>query len=342
MLSRKKLEAAEDKLWVDVGFHGGVIPGNENDLAALADAGVVGFKAFMIDSGLEEFPASDEATLRKAMPFIRETGRPLLLHAELDLGAPHWSAAPDSYAAWVASRPVEWEAKAVALAADLADEFDTPVHIVHVSCSEALTELREAQQIGIPITAETCPHYLHFAQQSIPDGDPRFKCAPPIRERMQREILWNALKTGVLTSVVSDHSPTTPENRGLTGGPVDLQKAWGGISSLQLGLSITWTGARKRKMDWTKLPEWMCENPAALIGVDSTKGKLKAGYDADIVIWSPEAEFAVKAEELHHRHSPTPYEGQYLYGRVQRTLLRGRTVFDGVPVDEPRGRIVRR
>ncbi len=333
----EKLRAADGKLWVDCGFYAGLIPGSAPDLEPLLDAGVLGVKAFLVHSGIDEFPNATEADLRAAMPLLARRSVPLLVHAELDLGAPAWMDDPRSYAAYLASRPRAWENEAIALLIDLCRAYRARVHVVHLSSSDAVPLLRAARAEGLPLTVETCPHYLCFAAETIPDGDTRFKCAPPIRERANREHLWAALRDGVLDFVVSDHSPAPPALKLLDAG--DFRRAWGGIASLQLGLPAVWTAARARGFAVTDLARWMGQGPARFLGLEDRKGVLAAGRHADLVVWNPEATFTVEPSKLHHRHKPTPYAGQQLCGVVEKTLLRGKTVYErGRFADEPGGR----
>jgi len=335
----RKLAAAEGQLWVDCGFYGGVVPGNADQIGPLAAAGVLGFKAFLCPSGIDEFPNATAADLRAAMPRIAGAGLPLLVHAELLGGAVSSPAVSDprSYAAYLASRPRHWEQSAIQLVSSLAGEFRCPVHIVHLSSADALPLIARARAAGWPLTVETCPHYLYFAAEEIPDGDPRFKCAPPLRERENRQRLRAALREGLIDTIGSDHSPAPPALKHLDTG--NLQRAWGGIASLQLTLSIMWTMARQWPgVDFTDLVTWLSRRPAALVGLGDKKGSLAPGYDGDLIVFDPLVEFAVTPVNLHHRHPVTPYEGHRLWGRVDKTFLRGHKVFDAGRFDEaPRG-----
>jgi allantoinase len=327
----RKLAAAEGQLWVDCGFYGGVVPGNADHVGPLMAGGVLGFKTFLCPSGIDEFPNGKEADLRAAMPHLAAAGLPLLVHAELtgrlspeiEAGL---SSDPRSYAAYLASRPRRWEHDAIQLVIALCREYRCRVHIVHLSSADALPLIRTARAAGLPLTVETCPHYLYFASEEIPDGDPRFKCAPPIREQDNREQLWAGLRAGLIDCIASDHSPAPPDMKHLTTG--DLRQAWGGIASLQLALPIVWTVAREQGATLVDLVEWMGRRPAQLVGLAGRKGILAAGCDADLVVFDPEAEFRVESGMLFHRHKRTPYEGRTLYGRVDMTFLRGRKVYD--------------
>ena len=334
----QKRAAAEGKLWVDVGFYAGLIPGNTADLEPLLDAGVLGVKAFLVPSGIDEFPNATEADLRAGLPVLAGRGVPLLAHAELDRGAPE-IADPRSYAAYLASRPRAWENAAIALLIDLCREYEVPIHVVHLSSSDAVPALQAAREEGLPLTVETCPHYLYFSAEDIPDGDTRFKCAPPIRERANRERLWQALRDGVIDFIVSDHSPSLPALKRL--GEGDFQRAWGGIASLQLGLPIVWTAARGGGFGVVDVARWMSHGPAHFLGLNDRKGGIEAGLDADLVVWNPDASFIVEPSLIHHRHNLTPYEGETLFGVVEMTVLRGTTVYErGRFIGEPLGKMV--
>jgi allantoinase len=329
---REKVAAAAGKLWVDAGFWGGVVPGNVEELQALWDAGVFGFKCFLVPSGVDEFAHVTEADLRIALPKLAALGAPLLAHAELpgpiekavaDLPK---SASPRKYATWLASRPREAENQAVALLVRLGGEFGARIHIVHVSSTHALVLLRGAKLAGGAVSAETCPHYLTFVAEEIADGATQFKCAPPIRERENREQLWQGLGDGTLDFVATDHSPCPPAMKLAEEG--DFLRAWGGIASLQLSLPAVWTEARSRGYAVTHLAKWLCEGPARLAGLAGRKGTIAVGCDADFVIWDADAKFRVEAARLHHRHKVTPYAERELCGCVETTFLRGRKIFE--------------
>ena len=358
----EKLVAARNKCLVDVGFWGGVVPGNTSELAPLLAAGVVGFKCFLIHSGVDEFPNVSEEDLRIALPELTRLGATLIVHAEvpgpisrtgIHACPPAFDEAaiaeeqgvfpisprnvwPTRYETFLASRPRAAENEAVELMIKLTREFGTRVHIVHHSSADALTALREAKTAGLKITAETCPHYLAFAAEDIPDGATEFKCCPPIRERENSEQLWAALADRTLDMIVSDHSPCPPQLKLRESG--DFLAAWGGISSLQLRLPIVWTEARRRGHSIDDLSRWLCAAPADLVNLKNRKGNIAVGYDADIVIWNPAKQFRVSASGLHHRHKLTPYEGKELSGVVEKTFLRGRKIYDeGEFSGEPRG-----
>jgi allantoinase len=329
---REKLAAAAGKLWVDAGFWGGVVPGNSEELQALWDAGVFGFKCFLVPSGVGEFAHVAQADLRVALPKLVGMGAPLLAHAEspqpIDKAVASLpnSASPRKYATWLGTRPREAENEAVALLMRLSGEFGARIHIVHVSSSDALDLLRGAKNSGGAVTAETCPHYLTFVAEKIADGATEFKCAPPIRERENREKLWKGLGDGTLDFIATDHSPCPPAMKLQDEG--DFLRAWGGIASLQLSLPAVWTEARLRGYAVRHLAKWLCEGPARLAGLAERKGTIAVGCDADFVIWDADAKFRVEAARLHHRHKVTPYAERELCGCVETTFLRGRKIFE--------------
>jgi allantoinase len=323
----QKRAACAGQCWVDVGFWGGVVPGNLRELAGLAEQGALGCKAFLCDSGLETFPQASESDLRAALPILKDLGLPLLAHAELDLGGAH-AETGTGYAAYLASRPPEWEEAAIRLLIDLCAATRCPVHVVHLSSARSLPLLREAKERGLPVSVETCPHYLCFEAEAIPPGATEYKCAPPIRDRENRERLWEGLLEGVIDFVITDHSPCVPALKLREQG--DFMRAWGGIASLGLGLSAIWTEARRRGANVADLTRWMSARPAEFAGFGRRKGRVARGYDADFVVWEPEAAFRVEPEALFTKHRLTPYAGRELLGRVHQTWLRGQRVFDGV------------
>jgi allantoinase len=324
---RSKLNSSEGKRWVDCGFYGGVIPGNAQHVQPLIDGGVLGFKAFLVHSGIDEFPNATEHDLRLAMPIIAEHNLPLLVHCELAIGNPKSEIKdPQSYSHYLASRPRQWEHDAIALMIRLCRKYRCRTHIVHLSSADALPMLSKARSEGLPLTVETCPHYLYFTAEEIPDGDTRYKCAPPIREQENRERLWGAAQQGIIDMIVSDHSPSTPNLKCMDTG--NFQKAWGGIASLQFGLSIIWTEARRRGCTFADIARWMSKQPAELVNIGKAKGSIAPGYDADLVVWNPDEQFTVDPSFIYHRHKLTPYEGRTLFGKVVGTYLRGTKIFD--------------
>jgi allantoinase len=347
---KAKLEAASGKCSIDVAFWGGVVPGNTGELAKLWDAGVVGFKCFLVHSGVDEFPNVTESDLRAAMPELARLGAMLIVHAELPgpiesaccqtANEDDKSEARRSYEVFLRSRPRPAENEAVDLMIRLGRETGCRIHIVHHSSADALRMLRTAKQSGAQITVETCPHYLHFAAEDIRQGATEFKCCPPIREGENREQLWEALRDGTIDMVVSDHSPCPPDMKLREEG--DFMKAWGGISSLQLRLPVMWTEASARGFELNQLTEWLCGAPARQVGLAHRKGSISVGCDADIVIWNPDREFRVTPEMIQHRHKLTPYAGEVLRGVVEKTFLRGQIVYDGGEFLESTGQIILR
>ncbi|MEO8359079.1 MAG: allantoinase AllB [Vicinamibacteria bacterium] len=330
-----KRAAARSKVWVDCAFWGGVVPGNLDDLPGLMAAGARGAKAFLVHSGIDEFPASDSNTLRAAMNALKAAGRPLLAHAEL-MGV--CCAAPTSaidYRDYLASRPRAWENDAIQLLISLCRDTRCRTHIVHLSSSDAIAIVAAAKAEGLPLSAETCPHYLTFEAEAIPDRSPAYKCAPPIREHENRERLWQALRDGVVDVVVSDHSPSTPDLKTKGGG--DFMAAWGGIASVQFSLSAVWTEAVARGFTLGDVSRWMSRNSARLSGLEARKGSLAAGMDADLVVFDPEASYRVETNAVLHKNPLTPYLGMTLKGVVKQTYVRGLKVYDHGTFDGPHG-----
>jgi allantoinase len=309
---------------VNVEFWGGVVPGNAAELDALADAGVRGFKCFLSPSGVDEFQHVAEGDLRLALPILARRGLPLLVHAELPaaLMEPVAGANPRRYATWLETRPPRAEVDAIALLIALAREYRAHIHVVHLAAAQAIPILQAARAEGVPISVETCPHYLTFSAGEIPEGATMFKCAPPIRDGATRDTLWNALRDGTIDLVATDHSPCPPGMKGNG----DFLAAWGGIASLELGLAAVWTGASARGIRVERLAEWLCAAPARLAGLGD-RGVIAPGMRADLVAWDPESELTVDPSRLHHRHRRTPYEGLRLRGRVLETYVGGDLVY---------------
>jgi allantoinase len=369
---QSKVKACTNLLHVDCGFYGGVIPGNVNDLEPLIDAGVLGFKSFLIHSGIHEFPHVSEADIRRAIPILKKGGVPYLMHAELDLtppaplsatqrggskiGAspkPHMHTPPlhnvergmggevDNrlYSTYLASRPRSWENNAVELMARLAGETNAHLHVVHLSSSDALETLEATRRRNIPLSVETCHHYLTYCSEEIPDGHTEFKCAPPIRERENREKLWQAIRDGVIDFAVSDHSPCTPALKERGSG--DFMKAWGGIAGLQFSLSVFFTGAQSRGFDLAQVSHSLSAAPAKFVGL-ANKGSIKPGMDADLVVFDTAARFRVEPAMIAHRHDVSPYVGMELTGLVKETWLRGKQIYGQNLAMAPSGRAVLR
>ena len=341
----EKARAAEGKVWVDVGFIGGVVPGNAAALGDLARAGVLAFKCFLVPSGVPEFAHVTEPELREAAPILADLGLPLMVHAELPEvveSATLEAAAgdPTSYATYLASRPAAAEHEAVALVIEIAEVAGGPMHVVHVSSAQTAAMVRGAHERGLRLTAETCPHYLWFDAADIPNGATEYKCAPPIRGAGDREGLWGALADGALAMIVSDHSPCPPILKRREVG--DFFVAWGGIASLQLGSAVVWTAMRDRGLGLDRLVEWMSAAPARLAGLGGRKGRIAEGFDADLVFFDPDGELTVRADALLHRHPVTPYLGARLRGTVERTYLRGVLAYDRQtgPVAMPNGELL--
>jgi allantoinase len=340
----EKLAAAEGQCAVDVAFWGGVVPGNTNQLEPLLIDGVRGFKCFLVHSGVDEFPNVEESDLQKAMPELARLGSVLLVHAELpgpidDAAAELAGADPQAYDTFLRSRPRESENEAIAQMVRLCRDTGARVHIVHHSSSDALSIVAAAKAEGLPFTVETCPHYLTFAAEDIPPGATHYKCCPPVRERENREKLWAALRDGTIDMVVSDHSPCTPDLKLRESG--DFMQAWGGISTLQFGLPVLWTGAKARGFELHDISRWMSAATAKLAGLDNRKGHLKPGYDADIVIWHPEREFKVETAAIEFKNKITPYTGMDLFGVVEATYVRGVKVHEnGIFAPTPAGELL--
>ncbi|WP_125616205.1 allantoinase AllB [Specibacter cremeus] len=331
-----KRAAATGQAFVDVGFWGGAIPGNTADLRPLHDEGVFGFKCFLIHSGVDEFPHLEADEMERDMAELESFDSLLIVHAEDSRTIEEAPAVPGAhYADFLASRPRGAENTAIAQVIEAARRTGARAHILHLSSSDALPMIAAAKRDGVRLTVETCPHYLTLAAEQIPDGATAFKCCPPIREAGNRELLWQGLEDGTIDCIVSDHSPSTLDLKDLENG--DFAVAWGGVSSLQLGLSLIWTDARKRGIALEQVVGWMSAAPANLVGLDG-KGRLAAGADADFAVFAADDTFTVEAAKLKHKNPITPYDGQQLTGVVRRTFLRGHEI-DGVT---PTGTLLRR
>ncbi|HTX28335.1 MAG TPA: allantoinase AllB [Streptosporangiaceae bacterium] len=337
---REKQAAAAGKCWIDVAFWGGAVPGNGDCLLPLHEAGVVGFKCFTLDSGVPEFPPLDAAGIRAALGPLAAMDSVLIVHAE-DAGEIKAVSGRD-FGSFVASRPPVAERRAIEKVISAAAATGARAHIVHLSAAECVAMIAGAKAAGIRLSAETCPHYLYFAAEQVPDGATEFKCCPPIRDAINREALWRGLEAGVIDCVVSDHSPCPPELKSPDSG--DFGEAWGGIASLQVSLSAVWTVARRRGRTLDDVARWMAAGPAALAGL-TAKGRLVVGADADLVAFDPDEAWVVDPARLEHRHPVTPYAGRTLTGRVRQTWLAGAALLGAesrAPDGEPAGRLLNR
>lgn len=324
---QQKISAAEHQISTDMMFWGGVIPGNQPEIAGLANAGVPGFKAFLTHSGIDSFPNVTESDLDAIMPQLAALGLPLLVHCELThLPVPEAAVKDEtSYAYYLNSRPKIWEEAAIALMIDKCRQHRCRVHIVHLSAATALPMIEAARLEGLPITIETAQHYLWFQAESVPDAQPVYKCAPPIREASNNRELWEALAKGIIDLVGTDHSPAPPEIKQLKEG--NLMKAWGGIAGLQFALPVMNTLIRRNGIPPEKLAEWMSWQPALLAGIAHRKGAIAAGKDADFAILEDDCSFLVTEDLMLHRHKASPYTGQTFEGQVWQTWLRGKKVY---------------
>jgi allantoinase len=341
----QKLATTKGKLWCDVGFWGGLVADNAQQVPELIDAGVLGFKTFLCDSGIDGFLPVSKADLLAAMPSIARAGLPLLVHCELVdsfVVANVRHEADHVYQAWLRSRPPEFEQAAIQLMIDCCRRTGCRTHVVHLADGGSLKMIRDARSEGLPLTVETCPHYLYWVAEAIPEAATEFKCAPPIREGSHRAELWNALNDGSIDIVASDHSPALPEMKKDPSG--SFFKAWGGIPSLQLGLSIVWTDPCQQHISLEKISKWMAKAPAMLAGLQASKGEIANNEDADLVVFDAAARWKVNAAALFQRHKLSPYEGNVLAGKVTATYLRGQLAYrDGEFVNErPTGRTILR
>jgi allantoinase len=328
---RLKESAARGQCLVDYGFWGGVVADNQEHVEALAAAGVLGYKCFLVHPGIDGFTMVNRSELEAAMPKVALSGLPLLVHAELPGPIEEATARVNAagcdwkrYSTYLASRPDAAEVAAIRLMIELSRKYGCRVHIVHLSSTEALPDLRAARAEGLPITVETCPHYLHFAAEEIGDGATLHKCAPPIRSRANREQLWRALEDGDIDLIATDHSPCPPEMKARGDG--SFLDAWGGIASLQLALRVVWTDAHRRGLSMPRVARWMSEQPAKMAGLEK-KGAIREGNDADLVIFDSDGKFQVDGARLEHRHPLTPYAGETLSGVVEMTFVRGEKVY---------------
>jgi allantoinase len=334
---KEKLDSVKDKLWVDVGFWGGAVPDELDNLAELLGSGVLGVKSFLIESGVDEFKFMTHADLEVAMPIIARSNLPYLIHAEIDDG--HTNEVTKYYQSFVDSRPRSWENSAIDKMIELTKIYKTKTHMVHLASSDAIEKIKIAKSEGLEMTVETCPHYLTLSSETIPDGKTIFKCCPPIREEENRLNLWQGLKDGVIDFIVSDHSPCTPNLKLIE--TQDLDKAWGGISSLQFSLPLVWSEAKDQGLSLSDLSNLMSKKTAQFVNL-ANKGEIKIGNDADLVIWNPEEKFTITKDLIQHKHKVTPYEGREVYGVVKATLLRGKFVFNKNQFEGPFGATILR
>lgn len=333
---QQKLDAAEGKLVVNVAYHAGAIPKHADHLDQVLSMGAIAGKAFMIDTGMEDFPYADRETLREAMVVLKKHNKPLLAHGELDLNLDLPPTPWTKFSDYLASRPSAMETAAVKMLIELCAETGCAVHLVHLSAVEPLVMLREARASGLPITVETSPHYLYFAAEDIPDRATQFKGSPPIRERANQLILRQALMAGDIDIVATDHSPCPPELKNLDTG--DFATAWGGLSSLQYLLPVVWSAMREVGASPSDIARWLCQKPAEILALDQL-GTLEEGKMADIIVWDPEREMTVNPQVTLHKHKISPYDGRTLTGVVEHTILGGRTVFkDGIITDSDFGK----
>ncbi|RLD29238.1 MAG: allantoinase AllB [Bacteroidetes bacterium] len=327
-----KQKAADQKLHVNCGFYGGVIPTNANDIEDLINEGVFGIKGFLTHSGIDEFPNITKAYLEEIAPILKKYDIPLLLHCELsDENVPK-VINTKSYSEYLHSRPQHWETNAIDLALDIQKRFDIRVHIVHLSASDGLERIKIRKQLTNKLTVETCSHYLYFNAEDIPDASPIYKCAPPIREKANNNLLWNALLNDEFNFLSSDHSPAPPERKQLEKG--DFFKAWGGISGLQFTLPILFSQGQKIGLTLEKLIPLLTENPAKFLELERQKGKLQEGFDADITVWNDSEAFTITEESIQHKHKATPYLNETLFGKVIHTFVNGVQVVKNSELNE--------
>ncbi|MDO7853126.1 allantoinase AllB [Hymenobacter convexus] len=321
-----KRAATQGQLHTNVGFWGGVVPGNADEIEPLIAAGVLGFKAFLTHSGIDDFPNATEDDLRRVMLILARHRLPLLVHCELSEDDDAWKRNDHrSYPNYLASRPKKWEDDAIAMMIRLCEETGCCVHIVHLSSADSIAPIAAAKAKGLPLTVETGQHYLYFNAEDIADGQTQFKCAPPIREKANNDQLWAALEAGIIDFVATDHSPAPPDLKQLDSG--DFTTAWGGIASLQFALPVLWTAAQKRGASLSDLMKWLSTNPAKLAGQSQRKGRITPGFDADLIVFDPEMTFEVTEELILHKHKVSPYICQELAGVVELTFLKGEQVF---------------
>ncbi len=331
-----KKAAAAPKAYVNVGFWGGAIPGNKGHLRELHDAGVFGFKCFLLHSGVDEFPALTVDEMEEDMAELKSFDSLMIVHAEDSSSIDHApDAEGDQYDRFLKSRPRGAENVAIAQVIERARWTGVRAHVLHLSSSDALAMIKTAKADGVKITVETCPHYLTLLAEEIPNGATAYKCCPPIREASNRELLWKGLEEGIIDCIVSDHSPSTIDLKDVENG--DFGVAWGGVASLQLGLSLIWTEAQKRGIALEKVIQWMSTKPSELAGLKN-KGAIALGNDADFALFAPEDAFVVDVKKLHHKNPISPYHGKTLAGVVRKSIIAG----EDIDFQTPKGKLIRR
>jgi allantoinase len=331
-----KLNAAKGKLWVDCGFYGGAVSDNLNEVKELCGSGVLGIKSFMIDSGLDEFKFVTEQDLRNTLAIMKDFDLPLLVHAEVLTEAPKGNS--DTFLDFVKNRPHEMEDEAIKILIKLCREFGTHIHIVHLSSADSIEQIKNAKNEGLNLTVETCPHYLYFNAEDIPENDARYKCTPPIRDKENNEKLWEALEDGTIDMIASDHSPCTHDLKAKK-----FSEAWGGIASLQVSFPAVWTKAKQRGIGIGKVSKWMSENTLKLVSLNKYAGTIETGKYADLTIFNPDESFIVEPDSLHHKNKISAYHHEKLFGKIKTVLLRGEKIYDeGKFSEEPKGKIILR
>ncbi len=321
-----KKEATKEKLHVNCGFYGGVIPNNEKDIEKLIQEGVFGIKGFLTHSGIDEFPNITKADLEKIAPILAKYDLPLLLHCELsDSNVPKVEN-PKSYKEYLTSRPDCWEVNAIKLALEVQKKYDIKVHIVHLATAKGFEIINKQKETTDKLTVETCPHYLYFNAEEIPEASPIYKCAPPIREKSNRDKLWKGLLNNEFNFLGSDHSPAPPEIKKIKEG--NYFEAWGGIAGLQFTLPVIWTAGLEYGLTLAQMIPLLTEKPAKFLGLETSKGKLKVGFDADICVWNPSESFKVTTEIIEHKHKATPYINRQLKGKIMHTFVNGNHVVE--------------
>ncbi|MBX7046265.1 MAG: allantoinase AllB [Ignavibacteria bacterium] len=331
-----KLNAAKGKLWVDCGFYGGAVSDNLNELRELCGSGVLGIKSFMIDSGLDEFKFVTEQDLRNILEVMKDFNLPLLVHAEVFTDLQKGTA--DNFSDFVKYRPHEMEDEAIKILIKLCRKYGTHIHIVHLSSADSIEQIKNAKNEGLNLTVETCPHYLYFNAEDIPQDDARYKCTPPIRDKANNKKLWEALEDGTIDMIASDHSPCTYDLKAKK-----FSEAWGGIASLQVSFNAVWTKARERGIGIEKVSKWMSENTAKLVSLDKYIGTIETGKYADFAIFNPDGSFIVEPDSLHHKNKISAYHHEELYGKMDTVFLGGEKIYDnGKFSNEPKGQKILR